>query len=85
MIAIGNDEIEKAKKLGDFVLCKRCGKRHKVEYGEERINGTFQKSNLFAFCTCNGERYLVGIKGKEIQCDQHGIFEAFRKNNEDEQ
>ena len=41
MFAIGNDEIDAAKPLGDFILCKQCGERHRVQYGERVLaNGT---------------------------------------------
>ena len=68
MLAIGNDEIEKAPKLGNFILCSICGKRHKVEYGEEVLpDGTKKPSKLLAFYKCGEKNYLAGINGKDIR------------------
>ena len=68
MFAIGNDEIDAAKPLGDFILCKQCGERHRVQYGERVLaNGTRVPSKSLAFYKCGGKNYLVGIKGKDIR------------------
>ena len=68
MFAIGNDEIESAPLLGDFILCAQCGNRHKIEYGEEvKKDGTKVPSKLLAYYKCNGKSYLVGINGKDIR------------------
>ena len=67
MFAIGNDEIEKAPELGKTINCKRCGKKHKVKYGDEvKKDGTRVPSKLVAFVKCRKQAYLVGINGKRI-------------------
>lgn len=69
MFIIGNDEIEKLPKIGKFVMCKRCGKKHKVNYGKSRKYlgdgkyGPWQKSHL-GFVDCGKHSYLVTISGK---------------------
>jgi hypothetical protein len=46
-------------------MCERCNKIHKVENGQiKRVDGTYEDSNVLQFVKCNGEAYLVGIKGK---------------------
>lgn len=68
MFAIGNDEIESAPKLGDFILCTQCGEHHKIEYAEEvKKDGTKVPSKLLAFYKCDGKCYLAGINGKDIR------------------
>jgi len=68
MLAIGNDEIEKAPPLGDFILCTVCGKRHRIEFGDEVLkDGTKKQSKLLAFYKCGGKSYLAGINGKDIR------------------
>ena len=68
MFAIGNDELEKAPRLGDFILCKQCGERHKVEYGDKVLeDGTKEPSKSLAFYECGKKLYLAGINGKDIR------------------
>jgi len=68
MFAIGNNELEKAKKLGDFILCDKCGKRHWIEYGEEILeDGTKIPSKMLAFYKCGATMYLAGVGGKDIR------------------
>jgi len=67
MLAIANDELERAKPLGKTVLCWMCGRRHKVRYGDRVRNGVLEKSNLLAYFKCKGKPYVCGIAGKEIR------------------
>ena len=68
MFAIGNDELEKNPMLGDFILCDKCGERHKIEYGETILSdGTREPSKFLAFYTCGEKTYLAGIRGKDIR------------------
>lgn len=68
MLAIGNDEIAEAPPLGGFILCRMCGKRHRIKYGDEVLrDGTKIPSKLLAFYRCNGKDYLAGIKGKDVR------------------
>ena len=68
MFAIGNDEIEAAPKLGDFILCSMCGERHKIKYGKTILpDGTKKPSKLLAFYKCGKNNYLAGINGKDIR------------------
>lgn len=67
MFAIGNDELDKLPKLGKTIRCK-CGKRHRVRYGEEVLaDGTRKPSKMLAFYKCKGISYLAGINGREIK------------------
>ena len=67
MFAIGNDELDKAPKLGKSILCK-CGKRHKILYGNQILaDGTKEKSAALALYKCQGKTYLAGIHGKDIR------------------
>jgi len=68
MLTIGNDELEKKKNIGDFILCKTCGKRHIVKYGNEILeDGTKKPSKSIGFYTCQGKEYLASIAGKDIR------------------
>jgi hypothetical protein len=64
MLTIGNDELQKASFLGDFVLCERCGERHKIYYGKD-ANGN--KTKLLSFVKCGERTFLVGLNGKDIR------------------
>lgn len=64
---MGNDEIKKAPQLGDFILCKMCGQRHKIEYGKKVLpDGSKIPSKLLAFYKCGDNSYLGGINGKDV-------------------
>ena len=64
-VAIGNDEL--GEKVGKTLKCKRCGKRHKVRYGERVLSdGARQPSKMAGFIKCRGKAYLVAINGKRI-------------------
>ncbi len=65
--AIGNDELEKMPKLKDEVLCARCGKMHKVEYGKKILkDGSKIPDRTLAMVRCRGKMFLAGINGKDI-------------------
>lgn len=67
MLVIGNDELDKADLLGDFILCNKCGERHIIKYGDEVLSdGTLKPSKLLAFYKCGETLYLAGINGKSI-------------------
>jgi len=68
MFTIGYDEIKRAPKLGDFILCHLCGERHKIEYGKRLLDdGTEIESKELAFYGCRNKLYLAGINGKDIR------------------
>ena len=68
MFSISNKEIDDCPKLGKTVLCRMCGKRHRISYGESVLDdGSKVPSNMFAFYKCNGQEYLAGINGKDIR------------------
>ena len=68
VFVIGNDELDNACKIGDTIICERCGKEHKVMYGERVLeDGTKVPSKTLAYVKCGGESYLVGIAGKDIR------------------
>ena len=65
-VAIGNDEL--GEDVVKMLKCKRCGKRHKVRYGERVLSdGTRQPSKMAGFIICRGKAYLVAINGKRIK------------------
>jgi len=65
-VAFG-DELADLPKLGDKILCSRCGRMHKVRYGKKVLeDGRKVESKTIAFVKCGGELYLVGVKGKDI-------------------
>ncbi len=67
MFAIGNDELNASEVLGNYVVCRKCRKRHKVQFGEEILkDGTRVPSKLLAFYKCGKKSYLAGINGKKI-------------------
>jgi hypothetical protein len=67
-IAIGDEELAKAKPIGKTVKCWICGKRHEVKYGERILeDGTREPTNVLAFYNCSGHTYLCGLKGKEFR------------------
>ena len=66
-IAFGNDELAKMPTLKDEVLCTRCGKMHKVEYGKKVLeDGSKIPDKTLAFVKCQGKLLLVGVNGKDI-------------------
>jgi hypothetical protein len=67
-ISFSNSEIEDSDTLGEHITCERCNEVHKVENGQiKRVDGTYEDSNMLQFVKCNGEAYLVGIKGKRCK------------------
>ena len=68
MFTIGNDELNKKDQLGDFILCDKCGERHRIEYGDKvEKDGTLTPSKLLAFYKCGNDSYLAGIGGRDIR------------------
>ena len=66
MLAIGNDELNEMPRLGITVKCWKCGKMHRVLYGDEIMKDGIKKpSRLLAFFKCHGKLYFCGINGKE--------------------
>jgi hypothetical protein len=54
MFAIGDDELDKKPDLGKTILCK-CGKRHRVQYGEEVLaDGTKNQASYWHFINVRG-------------------------------
>lgn len=67
MFAIGNDELNGKKRIGETVVCRECGETHSVEYGEKILpDGTKEHSKLLAFYRCGEQTYLFGIDGFAI-------------------
>ena len=67
MFAIGSDELKACKPLGDFILCP-CGKRHRIEYGEQILSdGSRIPCRTLAFYKCGDKTYLAGINGKDVR------------------
>jgi len=58
-VAFGNEELEEKPFARDTVICKVCGKEHRIHYRNNREVG-------FITCPDNGGEYLVAVKGKLI-------------------
>lgn len=68
MFAIGNDEMKALPEITAIIKCERCGKRHRVLYGEEIAkDGSKRPSKLLGFVKCLGKDYLVALAGKDIR------------------
>lgn len=68
MLAIGNDELDEAPPIGNFILCHACGKRHRVHYSNEILNdGSKVPSKLLGYYKCQGKSWLTAINGKDIR------------------
>lgn len=64
--AIGNEELAKKKSIGKIVTC-RCGKRHKVRFGETvHKDGTKTPDKMLGFIRCGKKSYLASIDGKKL-------------------
>ena len=67
MFTVSNDELEKAPNIGETIICKKCNKEHKIEYGEEILpDGLKVSSKVLAFYRCGDNTYLAGVNGKSI-------------------
>ena len=60
MFSIGNNELKKAKQLGNFILCDICGQRHRI------TTFTGDKISIQTY-KCGEKRYLVGMNSKDIR------------------
>lgn len=62
-LAMGNDELEKAPRLGRSVRCPVCSRRHRIQdsVDQDGRKGTLQ------FYKCEGNIYLAGLNGKDIR------------------
>ncbi len=58
--AIGNDELDLKPKAGKTVVCKNCGKVHKIEFGT--VNGKINKR--LGFTKCGEKLFMVTLEGK---------------------
>ena len=66
MLAIGNNELAKQPPVKKVVKCWKCGKNHRVTYGEEVLrDGTRIPYTLLAFMKCGKTTYLCGVNGKQ--------------------
>lgn len=66
MLAIGNKELAKQPPVKRVVKCWKCGKNHRVTYGEEVLwDGTRIPTKLLAFMKCGKNTYLCGVNGKQ--------------------
>ena len=67
-IAIGNGELDDNPNVGKTVVCSKCHKEHRVQYGEEVLkDGTKIPSRFLAFAKCGKTTYLVGVDGKLLR------------------
>jgi hypothetical protein len=65
MFAIGNDELKNLPEAGKTVKCKKCGKNHKIRYGNKvEKDGTKTPSKLLGFIKCGKDTYLASVNGK---------------------
>ena len=68
MFAISNEELNEKPILRKMVICKMCGKRHRIIYGKQTLrDGTEELSTTLAFYKCNNELFLAGIDGRDIR------------------
>ena len=66
--AIGNNELEKLKPVGETAKCPKCKKRHKVEYGKKKMpDGHYEETKMLGFVKCGEDSYLVSVNGKELK------------------
>lgn len=65
-IAIGNDELQDKPdaKAGMLVVCKICGKKHRLK--QARDMQTKRLTNMLMFVTCGKQSYLKAVAGKLI-------------------
>lgn len=63
IFAIGNEELERAKKVkdGDEIVCPICQGIHKIKFTYD--NG---KTASLGFYECDGTPYLAAVHGKLI-------------------
>jgi hypothetical protein len=71
--AIGNNELKEKKLIGKTVICKNCGKKHKVEYGTSKKYNPIKKQwsepkldKTMGFVQCGKKSFLVSIAGKAL-------------------
>ena len=68
VFSIGYNELPELEKIGEEILCKRCGQYHDIKYGEVILeDGTRKKDKGLAFVNCGDSTYLVGVKGKRLE------------------
>ena len=63
-VSFGNDELDKARHIGEQEKCPSCGELHDVEYGRDVHTG--EQSKTLAFVKCGDKTFLVGLNGKRI-------------------
>ena len=61
MFSIGNNELKKAKQLGEFILCDICGQRHRIK------TSIGDKGTSIQYYKCGEKRYLAGMNHKDIR------------------
>jgi hypothetical protein len=60
-VGVGNDELEELPELlaGQLIVCKRCGKKHRVIDGEP--------AGIIQGVRCGSKLFVVGIKGRLLK------------------
>jgi len=67
MLTFGNEELAESPKLGNEILCPRCGKMHKIIYGKKVLeDGTKVEYKGLAAYKCKGKLILAGVKGRDV-------------------
>lgn len=66
-VAFGNEELANLPKLGDEIVCPKCGMFHKIIYGKKKLDdGTEVETKTLAGYKCKGKLYLAGVNGKDV-------------------
>lgn len=66
MLAIGNNEL--GEKLGDTIICPKCGEEHPIEFGKKQLlDDTWIETKILSFYFCGGKPYLAGIDGQRVR------------------
>jgi len=70
MLTLGNEELEEAPSVGDFILCTSCGERHRVNCSSSVKGNENCKTTLQTY-KCGGKTYLVGVDRKDVRKEQN--------------
>jgi len=67
-LAIGSNELDGNKRIGEQIKCPHCDQIHPIEYGEEVMpDGTKKPCKMLAFYKCGDKSYLAGINERLLK------------------
>ncbi len=64
------DDNDLGEEVGEYALCKSCGKGHKVQYGERLLeDGSIIPSKRLGYIKCeeHDKSYLVSVDGRLVK------------------